>query len=54
MLCVFQMAIWGCCMKEGIVFKQCSGDDMYDVCVSDGNMEMLYERGDSVQAVCRR
>ena len=42
MLCVFQIAIWGCCMIDGIVFKQCSGDDMYDVCVSDGSMEKLY------------
>ena len=41
-------------MWEGMVFKQCAGGDMYVVCVSDGNMGMLYERGDSVQAVFRR
>ena len=42
MMCVFQMAAWRSCMGEGIVFKQCSGDDMYVVCVSDGSMEKLY------------
>ena len=33
-------------MGEGIVFKQCSGDDMYVVCVSDGSMEKLYGGGE--------
>ena len=36
---VSQTAVWRSCMREGIVFKQCSGDN---VCVADGSMEKLH------------
>ena len=38
MYAVSQTAVWRSCMREGIVFKQCSGDN---VCVADGSMEKL-------------